>query len=152
MIPWVALTFLTGLSSVFFPPALLPLGVATLALALALYVFVSTFITPGYVGLRGAQRAMLAVPPVMISSFFFGLLDRWMGRMGFGTAMRFGVTTSAFCCVLGPFVPAEGSLMLVVGAVTSAYLRSMRSAVYASIPAAVALTLSFARPLLGHVL
>jgi hypothetical protein len=140
MITWIVMTFLVPFCAVLRPGAVSQLGVVTLVGGLCLYLVVSTFITPSYIGLEGSARLLLGLPPIMISALYFGMLDRWMRRMGFGRGFRFWVTSVAAICFVGPFVPALASPLLIVGALLSAYLRVRGNSSTGFLPAGVAIT------------
>lgn len=140
MITWIVMTFLVPVCALLLPGALTLMAVVTLVGGLCLYLMLSAFITPTYVGLDGPARIMLGLPPVMVSALYFGMLDRWMKRMGFGRGFRFWVTSGAAVCFIGPFVPALASPLLVIGALLSAYLRARGNAPAGFLPAAVAFT------------
>ncbi len=142
MITWIVLTFLTSICAVFMPMLIIPVGLTVLAMGLALHMVTSTFITPDYIDLKGRSRLMLASPPVMVSALYFGMLDRWMQRMGFGRAFRSWVAPLAFCCLIGPFAPSSAAVPLIAGSITSAQWRVRTESAFALLPAAAAIGIS----------
>lgn len=142
MITWIMLTFLTAICAFVIPDLIIPVGVMVLAMGLVLHILTSTFITPNYIDLRGRPRLMLASPPVMVSALYFGMLNRWMMRMGFGRSFRSWVTALAFCSLIGPFVPSSAAIVLIAGAVGSAQWRVRTESAFALLPAAAAIGIS----------
>ncbi len=142
MISWIVLTFLTSMCAFILPVFSIVLGVATLAMGLVLHVVTSTFITPNYIDLQSRPRLMLASPPVMVSALYFGMLERWMVRMGFGQTFRSWVTAAAFCSLVGPFIPSSAALPLIAGSIASAQWRVRTGSPFALLPAAAAIGIS----------
>lgn len=142
MIMWIILTFLTSACAFILHGFSIVVGVATLAMGLVLHVATSAFITPDYIDLQGRPRLMLASPPVMVSALYFGMLDRWMMRMGFGRTFRSWVTAVAFCSLVGPFIPSIAALPLIAGSITSAQWRARTGSPFAFLPAAAAIGIS----------
>lgn len=142
MITWIVLTFLTAGTSLMSPVLSLSCALTTLAVGLLLHVVTSTFITPSYNGLSGASRMIMGLPPVMISALYFGMLDRWMKRMGFGRTFRTWVPAAAFCCLVGPMIPAPAAVPLVIGAVSSSFWRVRSDSPLALMPASLAIIIA----------
>lgn len=142
MITWIVLTFLTSICAIVVPALMIPVGIVALAMGLVLHVVTSTFITPNYVDLQGRSRLMLASPPMMVSALYFGMLGRWMQRMGFGQTFRTWVTALSFVSLIGPFAPSSAALPLIACAAGSAYWRARTGSAFALIPAAASIGIS----------
>ena len=142
MITWIVLIGLTAMCAALLQPLAVALALICVALGLTLYAALSAFITPDYVVSAGPLKMIMALPPVMISALFFGMLDRWMNRMGFGSTFRLWVTAIAFTLFTGQFVPATAAPILIAGAFASALWRLRSTSPLVFLPSATALVAS----------
>lgn len=120
------------------------ISLLTIAIGVLLYLLLSSAVSPTYSGTTGAAKMIFALPPMMISALFFGVLDRWMRRVGFGVKMRVGVTSLALVAVATPWASPSALVLLLMCGLTSALMRVRFSSAIACIPSALALLIIMA--------
>jgi len=142
MISWIVVCVLTACGAMIAPHVAAAMAIITITLGLVLYTAFTAFITPNYVDLEGQSRLLLALPPVMVSALFFGILERWMRRMGFGSTFRVCVTAGVVVLLTGPFVPAAAAPLLLIGSLASALLRMRTKSALALLPASLVIVVA----------
>ncbi|MCX6139976.1 MAG: hypothetical protein NTX15_03970 [Candidatus Kapabacteria bacterium] len=140
MISWISSCAITIVLTWLFQKQLLSIFSLTFIIAgTILSLLVKRYIRSDYLHLEGVWQILALLPPFSVSMIFFGMIQTWMQRVGFGVSMRVTIVTTLGTILAGLAMSSNLTQVAMVFTVAfcSSVLRERASSGWYLIPVGV---------------